>query len=371
MFRRQFLLGSSSLAIGAGLPGCSFSVEADKGWMIDGLSFLPDDLGDVRESGLNGYIADISDIEEIKQLDGTINYKRTYSACMKSIREAREVIQKHPDIFRLALTGKDLQRARENDQCAVFFQIQGADCVEENLGQVNEFYNLGLRVLQLTHHYGNDYAGGTMDVVERGLSKRGAELIERLNDLKMLIDLSHSSPQSAMDTLALSQFPVVQTHGAARALVDNARCSPDEVIRGIGDSGGAFGVFMMSFWLTREEKPLPEHFVDHIRHIINIAGVDTAAIANDYPLRGQKNLLKLNNNNTEGVKQYLDWWSDLRKNGIRGFDIMPTHVVIPEFNHIDRMSRIHDHLTASGFARYDVDKIMGGNWKRILENTVI
>ena len=90
----------------------------------------------------------------------------------------------------------------------MFFQIQGADCVEESLSQVDEFYLEGLRVLQLTHHYGNVYAGGALDSDDRGgvnlpLSARGSELIEKLNQRGILIDLSHASARSAQDAIAV------------------------------------------------------------------------------------------------------------------------------------------------------------------------
>ena len=129
----------------------------------------------------------------------------------------------HPDLLRLALAGADARLAKKDAQTALFFQIQGADCVEESLSQVDEFYLEGLRVLQLTHHYGNVYAGGALDSDDRGgvnlpLSARGYELIEKLNQRGILIDLSHASARSAQDAIAASSQPVVLSHGAATLL---------------------------------------------------------------------------------------------------------------------------------------------------------
>ena len=79
--------------------------------------------------------------------------------------------------------------------------------------QVDEFYDLGLRVLQLTHHYDNIYAGGALSLPNKGLSKQGFELIDKLESKHMMIDLSHSSVESALDTLKHAKVPIVQSHG--------------------------------------------------------------------------------------------------------------------------------------------------------------
>ncbi|QYK04424.1 membrane dipeptidase [Shewanella zhangzhouensis] len=371
LHRRSLIKALGASALLSALPTGVLGAKSLRPLYIDGLSFLPDSLDDLAASGLSAYLCDISAIEEVKQEDGTLNYKRTYNACIKSITEAGKRVSDNPKQLLQGLSAKDIQSARESGRTAVFFQIQGADCVEERLSQVDEFYQKGLRVLQLTHHYGNSFAGGALDSDERGglnlpLSPKGYALVDKLNDSGILIDLSHSSPQTALDTLAASRMPVVQSHGAARAIVNHARCSPDQVIRAIADSGGVFGTFMMSFWLTTNSTPSVEHYLAQLKHVAKVGGVDAVAIANDYPLRGQENLLKLNNDNAEGVKEYLDWWHSLRAKKVLGFDHEPVHVVIPELNHIERMSRIHNALKGAGFSAADTDKIMGGNWQRVL-----
>ncbi|QBF83737.1 peptidase M19 [Shewanella maritima] len=348
---------------------------------IDGLCFLPEDVNDVKASKLNAFIADISDIEAVKQADGTTNYKRTYNACIKSIAKANATVDAHPDVYQRGLTGLDIEKAVAQDKTAVFFQIQGADCVEgdsnaNNWQQLEEFRQQGLRVLQLTHHYGNEFAGGALDNdgslgLDKPLTEQGRELIAALNQKNMLIDVSHSSVQTALDTARLSNKPIVQSHGAVRSIVNHARCSPDEVIRAIADTGGVFGVFMMSFWLTNNPVPTVDDFVRQLEHVSRVGGVESVAIANDYPLRGHLKLLELENDNAQGVKQYLDWWHSLRAKNVLGFDVEPRHVVIPELNHIDRMSRIDDALRKARFKSSDRDRFMGGNLARVLQSVVV
>ena len=187
-----------------------------------------------------------------------------------------------------------------------------------------------------------------------------------MNSLNIIPDLSHSSDQTGLDTLKTSKKPVILSHGAARALVNNARCAPDEVIRGIADSGGVMGIFMMSFWLTNDAVPTVDSLISQIRHVIKVGGIDAVGIANDFPLSGEQSLVELKNNNAEGVKSYLPWWTSRAKMGVLGFERTPQHVVIPELNNISRMQTIYDSLKRSGFSSGQLQKIMGGNWIRVL-----
>ncbi len=371
MQRRNFLKQLAGFSSIATLSACSnisnpvTSVDK-KRLYIDGLSFVPDENFDVKASQLDSFIADISAIEEVKLADGSVNYKRTYQACMKSIKEKNTKMLSAPNTYHIAKKGSDIFTARDDDKCAVFLQIQGADCVEGGLEQVDEFHQLGLRVLQLTHHYNNLYAGGALSLEKQGLSKQGFALIDKLESKNMLIDLSHSSVASAQDTLHRAKGPIVQTHGAAREIINNARCTPDHILKGIADSGGVFGVFMMSWWLTNEKIPRPEHYIAHLKHVKNVAGIDAVAIANDYPLRGHKNALSAGNNNAVAIKGYDSWWQGLGKKGVLGFERDVNHIVIPELNHIKRMRSIEYQLSKAKFTGTEIDKIMGKNWQRVL-----
>ena len=157
------------------------------------------------------------------------------------------------------------------------------------------------------------------------------------------------------------------SHGAARALVNNARCTPDDVIKGVANSGGVMGVFMMSFWLTTDPTPTPDSYVRQIKHIVNVAGIDAAAVANDYSIAGEQAAIKAGNDNAKVIGNYYEWWDSVAKAGVLGFDKRPTHVVIPELNNVRRMFLIDRALERAGFSPRDREKIMGSNWIRVLK----
>jgi membrane dipeptidase len=338
---------------------------------VDGLCIsVPDSQdGDFPASGLSALIADISAVSQLKTTDGSIRYTRTYEACLQSIVETRQRLRRLKNAF-LATRGGEVKAAFKSGKTAVFLQFQGCEPIGEELSRIDLFYELGLRILQITHHNNNLFGGGCIEKNWTGLTKLGTAGIEKMNALGIIPDLSHASHLTALDVLKVSRKPVILSHGACRALVNNARCTPDEVIRGIADSGGAMGIFMMSFWLTTEAEPSLEALIKQLRHVIKIGGLETAAIANDYTLRGELELAKLNNNNAAGIKNYLGWWDYVAKEKVLGFDKRPTHVVIPELNNLRRMFTIHAALDKSGFKAAEVEKIMGGNWIRVLSESL-
>lgn len=336
---------------------------------VDGLSFFSSNPADVTASGLTAFILDTSSGEVVKQEDGSSAFRRSFTACWRATVKTRQFLRSNKYMF-LATRGSQIKEAFRDKKTAIFLQFQGCDPIEDDLSRIELFYELGLRVLQITHHYANSFGGGALDKNLSGLTKTGIEGVELMNSIGIIPDLSHASDQTGLDVLKASKKPVIISHTGARALVKNARCSSDEVIRGIAGSGGVTGIFMMSFWLTEDEVPTTDSLIKQIRHIINIGGIDSVGIANDYSIAGEPNLVKVNNNNAEGIKSYLPWWESQAKNGILGFDRKPTHVVIPELNNVRRMFTIHEALEKNRFKASEIEKIMGGNWIRVLTDSL-
>ena len=340
---------------------------------VDGLCALPSDLSDIGRSGLSSFILDVSSVAPVETEDGTIRYYRSFDASVQSLVAYRRRLMNGdiPGAF-LATRGSQIRDAFERDRTAVFLQFQGAQPLEGDLWRVDLFYELGLRILQLTHHNANPFAGGALDTKPSGLTDLGRDLVARMNELGIIPDISHGSDATSLQVAQLSTAPVILSHGAARSLVPNARCAPDEVIRAVAETGGVMGIFMMSFWLTDDPVPGVEHLIAQLRHVANVGGIEAVGIANDYPVSGEANLAALGNDNAEGVKAYHPWWSSLAEEGIMGFDAgrLPEHVVIPELNNVRRMFVIDEALGRAGFSSRDRERIMGGNWIRVLEESL-
>jgi membrane dipeptidase len=358
MKRREFLSGGARIAAGAALMlnGSRFTAarnaEPPHPLYFDGLTFFGARKGDLAKSGLSGLIWDVSTGDIV---DG--KFIRSLVPTLKSIGRANRLLKDNQDGLFLATRGK-------NGRIAVFLQFQSLESISEDLEMMDVFYELGLRICQFNHHYSNAFAGGSLVPNLTGLTKLGFEAIEKMNLLNIIPDLSHANDVLTRDVLSVSKKPVVMTHTGCRSLVRNARCATDSMIKGVADSGGVVGIFSMSFWLTEDPVPTVDSYIKQLEHVIKVGGIDAVGISNDYDIAGQLSAAKLNNNNAEAVKSYFPWWK--QHQGILGFDKLPQHIVIPELNNIRRFFTLQTALEKRGYKTADVEKILGGNWARIL-----
>ncbi len=127
------------------------------------------------------------------------------------------------------------------------------------------------------------------------------------------------------------------------------------------------GIFMMSMWLTTDPQPSVDAYVRQIKHVASVAGIDAVGIANDYTIAGEPTAAKAGNDNDKIISNYFPWWDSVAKQGVMGFATRPPHAVIPELNNVRRMFLIDEALRRHGFNQREVEKIMGGNWMRVLE----
>lgn len=370
--RRSLMKAGGALAASAAAAACSpvsankpgERVDAKSRLYFDGLSFLRDDNDDFMRSGLNGAIIDASKVTEIVRPNGSKGWIRTFEACDESLDSIIASTSETYPQARIAKKGRELN---QDGEIALFLQFQSCEPIEDELDRIAYFHGKGLRILQFTHHHDNLFAGGALEPEQSGLTDLGRNGLAEMNRLKIIPDISHSSEPTALEVGEATKTPFILSHGACRAIVNNPRCASDKMIRAVANSGGVMGVFMMSFWLTTSATPTIDHYIANLRHVVNIGGIDVAAIANDFPMSGQQALKKLNNDNAEGVKQYHEWWQSIHDGGVPGFAELPAHVVIPELNNINRMRLIERALEADPtFTASDIDKIMGANWRRVL-----
>jgi len=325
---------------------------------FDGMSYFNFAGDDFRRAGLSGVLCDVSAGVMAGQ-----KYVRQMSLSLKSLVEAAKAVRGSAHGLFVATKGSQIPEAKASGRTAVFFEFQSAESISDDVDMLDVAYELGLRVLQFTHHHSNAYSGGGLEKTWTGLTPLGFKALEKMNALGVIPDISHGNEIMALDTAKASRKPVIISHTACRALVNNARCVPDSVIKAVADTGGVVGIFSMSFWLTTNPVASVDDYIRQLEHVINVGGVEAVGISNDYDLLGEPNALKLANNNDEAVKAYFPWWK--QQAGILGFDELPKHCVIPELNNIRRLFTIQAALEKKGRPAAEVEKIMGGNWVRV------
>ena len=241
---------------------------------------------------------------------------------LEQIDIARRVIAKYPDRLALALSAADIRRDFKQGKIGSLLGLEGGHAIENSLGALRVYYDLGVRYMTLTHNVTLDWADAALDSAKhKGLTPFGDSVVREMNRLGMLVDLSHVSPATMSAALNVSRAPVIFSHSGARALVDVPRNVPDSILRRVMVNGGIVMVpFVTGFvspavllynestrpvmkdlqakygsdtaGITREVKqwraahPEPRatlsQVADQIDYVRKVAGVDHVGIGGDF-----------------------------------------------------------------------------------------
>ncbi len=151
---------------------------------------------------------------------------------------------------------------------------------------VKYFHQLGQRCSQLTYNSQNLIGSGATERVDGGVTDFGVEIIKAMNDVGMLIDVSHCGDRTTLDAIALSPKPIAITHSNVRALVNHPRVKTDEAIRALAAKGGVMGITGVRNFVSMTEPTTIVHMVDHVAHVAKLVGVEHVGIGSDADLNG-------------------------------------------------------------------------------------
>jgi membrane dipeptidase len=213
---------------------------------------------------------------------------------LEEIDIARQMIRRYPDHLELALSVSDVERIFGSGRIASMLGMEGGHALENSLGALRAFYDLGVRYMTLTHSGTIDWAdSATDDPRHGGLSPFGEEVVREMNRLGMLVDLSHVSEGGMSDVLDVSEAPVIFSHSSARALTNHPRNVPDSILRRMPENGGVVMVTFVPVYVNealrtwegpRDEAPRATlaDVADHIDHVREVAGIDHVGIGSDF-----------------------------------------------------------------------------------------
>ena len=273
------------------LPWASRSQAA---YSVEGLSGVPapsvfqTDFERMRRGGVAGqfwsvYAEDSDDVVAVQYT-------------LEQIDFVHRLIRRYPDQLALARSAQDARAAHASGRIASFIGAEGGHSINGSLATLRVFARLGVRYLTLTHNRNTPWADSATDVPEHsGLTEFGRDVVREMNDVGMLVDLSHVAPSTMADALDTSTAPVIFSHSSCRALSDHPRNVPDEILARLSTNGG---VIMVSFvpvflsveyaeWLNAGRTgPKPRvtiaHVVRHLDHARDVAGIDHVGIGSDY-----------------------------------------------------------------------------------------
>lgn len=271
-----------------------------------------------------------------------------------SLLQHDRFLAKHPEFFIKATSVADVDRARREQKLAVFYLYQNTVQFGKDLDRVDLFHEMGLRSCQLTYNTKNHAGVGCWE--EGGLTPFGRDLIARMNERRMLIDLSHANMQTMAETVAASKAPVIVSHTACMAVHTNRRNTTDANMKAVANRGGVIGICQMRPFLTTKKSDNLHAYFDHLVHAIRVAGAEHIAIGSDRDHR----VITLS-------PEYL---AELRKE--EGSQVVDSDLpyFINELNGPRRMEVVWDGLVKRGLSASDVERVMGTNLRRIYSDVV-
>jgi membrane dipeptidase len=299
-------------------------------WQTEPDRFQPADFHRLRDSGITvfhpavGYIAGDIHAESLRDIVGWNAF-----------------INAHTEQFQRVECVSDFERIKSVGKIGILIGQQNSEHFR-TVEDVDRFYILGQRVSQLTYR-GNRIGGGSSGPGDPGLSAYGIQIVERMNEVGMAVDISHCGDRTTMNAIEASRKPVLVTHSNCRALTPgSARCKTDEAIKQMAAKGGVMGITMVRTFVGAGQQVTIERVLDHIDHLAKLVGVEHVGVGTDVDLNGR----------------------DTRSQSTKRFDL-------DGINYARKIYDLTEGLVKRNYSSPDIELILGGNFERALSETWI
>src|SRR3569833_2172986 len=256
---------------------------------------------------------------------------------------------RNSDVVSLVGTAADLDHAKAKHKIAVIMGLQNAEQFREPK-DVKEFHQFGLRCAQLTYNSQNYIGSGSTDRVDGGISDFGVDIIKAMNEVGMLIDVSHSGDRTTLDAIELSPRPIAFTHSNCRALNNHPRLKTDEAIQKLARKGGVMGITGVRNFVKDREPTTVEDVVDHIDHVVKLVSIDQVGIGTDSDLMGYDHMQP-------------DQYAKL-KAAYKASYAFHNKIDTDGFNHPKKIYELTDALIRRGYSDSNIQAEHGGNNRR-------
>jgi membrane dipeptidase len=263
-------------------------------------------------------------------------------------------VGRHSHLFSLVGKAQDLDRAKAQGKVGVIMGLQNSEHFRKP-EDVKQFYQLGQRCSQLTYNTQNLIGSGGTERVDGGITDFGVTIIQAMNEVGMLIDVSHSGDRTTLDAIELSSKPIAITHSNCRALNDHPRLKTDEAIRKLAARGGVMGITGVRNFVRGQEPTTIEHMVDHIDHVVKLVGIEHVGIGSDSDLNGYDDMPA--DQRKELLSMYKSSYAFRDKLDTDGFD------------HPRKIFDLTETLIRRGYSDDNIAAILGGNFRRLLGAT--
>ena len=282
-----------------------------------------------------------------------------FEATVRDIAAWDAHIRAHPQALRKVFGADDLVAAHAGGQVGVIYGFQNTEMLGTDIGRVQLFGHLGVRIIQLTYNGRNAVGDGSTVADDQGLSAWGREVVAELQQQAILVDLSHSSRQTCLQTLQHARRPVAITHTGCRALFDHPRNKSDEELRLLAQGGGVVGIYAMPY-LRAAGQPMAADLIAHIEHALQVCGEDHVGIGTD-------NGITLHDD-PEALRAAHRAEVEMRKQMGIGAPGESAEVLLglPDLEGVTQFHKLAELLAARGHSANRVEKILGRNFQRVM-----
>lgn len=273
----------------------------------------------------------------------------------------------HHEGFFIAETAADLARTTGSggaDGVGLYLALESATAFADQPETFEQLYGLGLRMAGLCYNDGNAFGEGLASgEADAGLTAAGKDAVRMFNELGIIIDLGHAGDRTALDTVAASSSPVVVSHAGARTLWDTSRMKHDDLLKALAASGGMIGISAAPN--TTRSKDHPAHtidsFMDHLFYCVDLMGIDHVGLGPDTMFGHHAGIHKLGRggNDSQWGKH-----SGREQGGLVDF-------VDGVENPAENFLNVAVYLLRKGWANNDIQKILGGNARRMLDVALV
>lgn len=333
----------------------AFSIESkvyNEAIVIDGLiigrNWDKDSFAALDRTGYSGFNVSLDSFNLNRALLSLVNWK--------------DIVNDNSDKLIHATTAEDFKRAKQENKVAVLFGFQNSRMIQNDVDNLDILYQAGTRWIQLTYNERNLLGDGCTERTNAGLSDFGIEAVNRMNELGIIIDLSHCGRQTTDDGIEFSKTGAMINHSMCEALHKNhPRAKTDAQIKAMADKGGVMGIICLGYMIGPNlgTDTTLETYVDHIDHAVKIGGIDHVGLAADYPIQG-----------LEANGATKDNWYTPRLTRFKPSYKVQWPPWIPELDETDRYRNVTRILEKRGYSTGDIEKILGLNFLRYYDEVL-
>lgn len=263
----------------------------------------------------------------------------------ESIKYMSAEIWENQDILKVIYNTNDFYKAVGEGKLAILLGLEGINFLGEDVEGLYFLYQMGFRQISLTWNEQNAFATGVRGDPNRGLTELGKKAVKIVEDLGMILDLSHANDKTFWDIYDVATKPIIASHSNARALCNVPRNITDEQIKAIGESGGLVGInaFNEFIHVDRDKRDV-DYLINHIEHIVELIGIDHVAFGFDF-------------------FEYLeaDTSSTFIEDPYRG---------TPGIEDISKAPNLIKKLSERGFSKEDIEKISYKNFLNLMDRVL-